>query len=106
MRTPSLLQVLLSLEKSSYSYHHPQHYPQSIASQEEAELLVSDARQMRRDYEEAKKQHLLCLEEILTNLRKLELQLFKTDLHIGRLQHLICTSGLQEVPPVIIRTAS
>ena len=83
---------------------HPQHCPQSIVSQEEAERLVSDARQMRQGYEENKKQHLLCLEEILTNLRKLELQLLKNDLHIGRLQHLICTSGLREVPPVIIRT--
>jgi hypothetical protein len=81
-----------------------QEYPQKIASQEEAEQLVSDACRLRIEYEDTKAQCLLHLQQLLVDMQKVDLQLFKVDLHIGRLQHLICKSGLQEVPPIIVRS--
>jgi hypothetical protein len=35
----------------------------------------------------------------LADVQQVDLQLFHIDMHIGQLQHLICKSGLQEIPP-------
>jgi hypothetical protein len=56
---------------------------------------------LRSKYEEIKSQQLLCLKQALANVQQADLQLFSVDMHIGRLQHLICKSGLQEIPPVV-----
>jgi hypothetical protein len=76
-----------------------QTYPQMIASQEEAQQLVSDAHQMRLRYEETRSLYLLHLKQALADVQQVDLQLFHIDMHIGQLQHLICKSGLQEIPP-------
>jgi hypothetical protein len=81
-----------------------QNYPPIIATQEDAELLISDARRLRLEYEELKAQHVLHLKKAFANVQRADLQLFQIDLHIGRLQHLICNSGLQEVSPAIVRS--
>lgn len=73
-----------------------------IASQEEAKHLVSDARQMRLRYEETRSLYLLRLKQALADVQQADLQLFHVDMHIGRLQHLICKSGLQEIPPPVL----
>jgi len=49
-------------------------------------------------------QCLFRLQQVLVDVQKVNLQLFQTDLHIGRLQHIICKSGLQEIPPVVVRS--
>ena len=56
---------------------------------------------MRRKYEETKSRHLLRLKQALADVQQADLQLFYVDMHIGRLQHLICKSGLLEIPPVV-----
>jgi hypothetical protein len=76
-----------------------------IASEDEAKRLISDARQLRLKYQETKSQYLVDLKKALADVQQVDIQLFHVDLHIGRLQHLIRKSGLQEIPPVVVRSA-
>ena len=62
---------------------------------------MSDARQLRVQRAEAKARLLQHLEQALTDVQQADMQLFLVDMHIGRLQHLICRSGLEEIPPVV-----
>ena len=78
-----------------------QQYPETLSSQEEAQQLVANARQLRVEYQDTRNQYLLRLKQVLDDIRRADFHLFQVDSHIGRLQHLICKSGFQEIPPII-----
>lgn len=77
--------------------------PTSITSQEQASVLLQRALEVREAFHTLKQDALARLQDALTDAKIADKRLFDIELQVGKLYHLIATSGFSIPLPVVQR---
>jgi hypothetical protein len=74
-----------------------------VGSSQEAHQLIGKACELRVEYQEKKADSLRRLQELLNEVKWIDDKILEVDIHIGKIYHVVGSSGFEIPPPVITR---
>jgi hypothetical protein len=77
--------------------------PSKVGSSHEAHQLIGKACKLRVEYQEKKADSLRRLQELLDEVKWIDDKILEVDIHIGRIYHVVDSSGFEIPPPNIAR---
>lgn len=80
-----------------------QSLPSKVGSSHEAHQLIGKACKLRVEYQEKKADSLRRLQELLDEVKQIDDKILEVDIHIGRIYHVVDSSGFEIPPPTIAR---
>ena len=78
-----------------------QSLPSKVGSSHEAHQLIGQACKLRVEYQEKKADSLRRLQELLNEVKWIDDKILEVDIHIGKIYHVVDSSGFEIPPPVI-----
>ena len=78
-----------------------QNLPSKVGSSHEAHQLIGKACKLRVEYQEMKAESLCHFQELLNEVKWIDDKIFEVDIHIGRIYHVVDSSGFEILPPVV-----
>ena len=78
-----------------------QSLPPKVGSLHEARQLIGKACKLHVEYQEMKAESLRRLHELLDEVKRIDDKISEVDIHIGRIYHVVDSSGFEIPPPVV-----
>jgi hypothetical protein len=78
-----------------------QSLPSKVDNRHEVYQLIGDACKIRVEYQERKANSLRRLQELLNEVKWIDDKILEVDIHIGRIYHVVDSSGFEIPPPTI-----